>query len=371
MDYCEIAIESLLNENVLMRNATINRLLAESEFIQTSMKNGFIGEYVQEASLKETGRKILDALREFLDKITSMFRKKTVEKYKQYIDWVKENTDKIKEKAADASITIAPYWNGSQKDGETAIKTLIADAFKYPYKDDDLSFAKSLLSYINSKDDLNDTKKITAILKNKFRFGQEEEDNSKIKKETLEKNDLVSKVDGMISYCVDYEKIGQGLTNLSNTWKSQAENFQKAMESYDVLSKDMFLLIENTTLSHTDLRLLEGYDELPDVLFEEGNNSNNNSNNDNKSSGDNKPSSGNGNSGGDNKSGSLTDVQNNNKEDGDNKSPSSNDRYKMVDKFVRIAFSAYMTACEERFIVYVKLISQVLGESPVANKKKK
>ena len=49
---------------------------------------------------------------------------------------------------------------------------------------------------------------------------------------------------------------------------------------------------------------------------------------------------------------------------GNNGGQSSTKRYNMVDRFVKLAFSSYLTACEERFIVYIKCISQILGESP-------
>ena len=69
---------------------------------------------------------------------------------------------------------------------------------------------------------------------------------------------------------------------------------------------------------------------------------------------------------------SLTSVQNNSPDrgsDGNNSGGSNTmNRYNMVDRFVRLAFSAYLTACEERFIVYVKCISQILGESPKETK---
>ena len=47
MDYVNIALESLIEENVMMRNITINRMIAESEFILMSMESGEIKEFVQ------------------------------------------------------------------------------------------------------------------------------------------------------------------------------------------------------------------------------------------------------------------------------------------------------------------------------------
>ena len=335
-----MALESLLSDNTMVLNITLNRMVAESEFIISSMENGTIGEFVQEATAKERMQSIINALREFLDKIVAAFRGKIVNKYKKYINWVKENEARIKEKAVNSSITMAPYWEGDQKKGEAEIKTLISDAFKTPYKDDDITFASKLLPSVKTKEDLNDTGKLTSILKNKFRFNKEESDNGKIKKITLSNDSLASKVTDMISYVINYEKVGQSLSSLTNQWDTAARRFTSVNESLDILFKGMFLTVENTSIVHSDLILLEGFDRLP-VFEEDGTNGE-----------------------------SLTGVENNtdNNDSNNNSNNSTNttttDRYKVVDKFVKLAFSSYLTACEERFIVYIKCISQILGESP-------
>lgn len=351
MDYVDMALESLLEENVMMRNITINRMVAESEFILSSMENGIIGEFVQEATIKETAQKVLNALKEFIDKIVVAFRKKIVEKYKKYIDWVKENSDAIVEKAANTSVTMAPYWECDWKKGQAMVESLINDAFKVPYKDDDISFTTNVLQSVKSKDDLNDTGKLSAALKNKFRFNIDEFDNGKITKATVSNSDLVAKAKIMIDYVLNYDSVSKGLSNLTNKWINSSRQFYATQESTDLLSRDTFLLIEGTQLRNSDLSLLSGFENLP--VFEAGENDNK----DNKNGNDKKQNE------------SLTSVQNNSTDSnqGQNtqsKGGSTSERYKVVDRFVRLAFSAYLTACEERFIVYIKCISQILGESP-------
>lgn len=346
MDYVDMALESLLEENAMMRNITLNRMVAESEFILSSMENGSVGEFVQEASLKETARKVINALKEFIDRIVAAFRRKIVDKYKKYIAWVKDNEARIKEKAAKASITMAPYWEGDQKKGEALVESVISQAYKSPYKEDDISFATIALSNVKTKDDLNDTGKLSKSLKNKFRFNNDNPDNGKIQKVDLSGNNLVSKVGTMIDYVLNYENVSRGLDNLSNKWLTSSKNFTAVAESFDVLSKDMFLTIENTLVSNSDLSLLEGFDRLPTFVLEKDNGDSD------------KPNE------------SLTSVQNNTTQNNDsNKNAgSASNRYSTVDRFVRLTFSAYLTACEERFIVYIKCISQILGESPKVSK---
>ena len=338
MDYVNIALESLIEENVMMRNITINRMIAESEFILMSMESGEIKEFVQEASMRDTAKKVLEALRKFIDSIISMFRRKTVEKYKKYIDWVQEKSEKIEERAAKSSVTMAKYWDGDWASGQSTIETLINEAFKTPYKDDDVSFATKVLPSIKTKEDLNDTGKVSAALKNKFRFGIDESDNKKIEKVTVSNNNLVEKSKDMVDYVLNYEDVSKGLSRIKTKWENGSKQFYATQESDDLISKDTFLLVENTKICNSDLSLLSGFESLP--VFEAD---------------------------GDKQNESLTTVQNNtinNENSGAGKGNSINDRYKMVDKFVRLAFSAYLTACEERFIVYIKCISQILGESP-------
>lgn len=342
-NYTQIAMESLINDNVLLRNISVSQMVAESEFMLTSINEGHITNFVQEAALSDTRKKIIDNLKMFIETIISKFKSKVADYNKKYIPWVKDNADKIKQKAADASLTLAPYWSGNVSKDTTAMTNLPQQAFQYPFDENDIKFASNILTSVKSKDDLNDTAKLSAILKNKFRFGKEEEDNSKIKKEELKGADLVSKVDSMIQYIVEYPSLSNKLTSISNSWKSSAEKFQTAVgESADILTKDKFLLIEMCGLDCTDLSLLEGFDSLP--VFEAD----------------------------DDKNTSLTTVQNNTKDDnGGEKKDGKNSasRYQLVDKFTRLAFSAFMTACEERFIVYIKCMSQILGESPKVDKK--
>ena len=342
-NYVQIAMESLINDNVLLRNISVSQMVAESEFILNSIDEGKVVDFVQEAGLSNTRKKIIDNLKLFIDSIISKFKSKVADYNKKYIPWVKDNADKIKQKAAESSLTLAPYWAANVSKDTTTMTNLPQQAFRYPFDENDIKFASNILTSVKSKDDLNDTAKLSAVLKNKFRFGKEEEDNSKIKKEELKGADLVSKVDEMIKYISDYPTLSNKLSSISNSWKSSAEKFQTAVgESADVLTKDKFILIEMCGLDCTDLSLLEGFDSLP--LLEAG----------------------------DEKTTSLTTVQNNVKEDGsgDEKKDGKNSasRYQLVDKFTRLAFSAFMTACEERFIVYIKCMSQILGESPKVNK---
>lgn len=346
-DYTEIALESLLLETSIWRNMTANRLMMESEFILMSLQEGKICEFALEATASETSKKLLNALTTFLNEIVAKFEQKASQYYQKYIPWVEKNADKIKEKAADGSLTLAPYWKANVKKDTTTMTNLPAKAYKYPFDESDISFAKDLLPSITKPEDLSDTGKLSSMLKNKFRFGIDESENNKIVKEELKGSALVSQIDGMISYVTNYKSLSSDLKKISTSLKNSAQKFQDAVsESTNIMSKDKFLMIEMCGLDHTDLSLLEGFDCLPDSLLEaeEGN------------------------------GGSLTKVENNVKEekseDNRQKNPASNSqsRYQQADKFTRLAFTAFMTACEERFIVYIKCMSQILGESPKSDK---
>ena len=250
---------------------------------------------------------------------------------------------------------MAPYYKADYNRDLTEVKASISNAFKYPFAEGDLTFATRILKSVKSRSDLeNDTGNLSAALKNRFRFGIEEADNSKIKKDTIEKNELANIIGNMITYVTsDYKKIANSLNSIKSTWLTNAEKFREAVgESQEILSKDKVLLIEQRLLYDTELCLLEGFDKLPETVLEVESNG---------TSGE-----------GEKKNDSLTSVQNNVKEEekkavenGEKSAPKGNgNRYKLVDRFTRLMFSAYLTAAEERFIIYIKAISQVLGESP-------
>lgn len=351
-NYTDIAMESLLCESPMWRSATVNRIVAESEFILASLESGSIeNRPVVEAISADTAKKALEMLRGFLNTVMVKFKGKVADYYEKYIPWVEKNAENIKKAAEKGSITLAPYWKGNIAKDQSDLSKLPTEAFKTQYEMDDVSFATSILSSIKTPEDMEDTAKVSNILKNKYRFGIEEEDNSKIKKEVLEGNGLANQIDGMIKYVSEYKKISDALSNISKNWEKQAENFQKGVtESTSVLTKDTFFLVESAALRCTDLCLLEGMNSLPNAVMEE--------------------------EGNDNKNTSLTGVEDNKKDNGvetpggTKPSGGGQGRYRLADKFVRLAYSAFMTACEERFIVYIKVMSKILGESPKGPKEK-
>lgn len=351
VDYTEIALESLLCESAMWRSVTVNRLVAESEFILGSLESGCIIDPVQEAVLKETAEKAIAALKMFLNSINAKFKEKVAHYYERYIPWVTENAERIKEAATKSSVTLAPYWKGKIDKDKQQLTNLPSNAFKVPYNADDVSFATNILPSIKTVADLEDTAKLSNILKNKYRFGVEEADNSKIKKEELKESALAQQVDSMIKYVQNYKSISDALSSISKQWETSATNFEKNVtESAGILTKDMFLLIETSGLYSTDLALLKRFDQLPDTIMEAEDGENT----------------------------SLTtvtsDTANGNAANGGEEKKVKGDsqsRYRLADKFARLAFSAFMTACEERFIVYIKVMSQILGESPKGKKEEK
>lgn len=348
-NYTDIALESLLRDSRSWRMDTAERMIQESEFILSSLENGCVMP-VEEAITKETAQKVISMLKQFLTTVTDKFKGKVADYYERYIPWVEKNAAAIKENAAKSTITLAPYWKGQVEKDRGTLTNLPGNAFKIPYEANDVSFASAILPSIKSADDLKDTGKISNLLKNKYRFGVEEEDTSKIQKVELKENALASQIDEMIKYVTSYKSISDALSGIAKNWENLAKVFEEkdVQESLSNLTKDTYLLIESTVLSSTDLALLEGFAALPSALMEldapvpAANND---------------------------KQEPLTKVENNTEPD---KKPvgEHQERYRLADKFVRLAFSAFMTACEERFIVYIKVMSQVLGESPKGEKKK-
>lgn len=370
MDYTQIAMESILTENSIYRKEQLGKMVNEEKFLLSSLESGSIEEnYVQEGALEDASKKLLENLQRFLDNTIDVFLRKQVEWYSKYSEPIGKEKDSILEKAKTGSLDLAPFWEGNYDKDLSLLQSCINEGFQYPFVEGDISFANQILKTIKKPTDLDDAN-LSKMLKNKFRFGVEEPDENNIKKLTVKGNELVSITSKMIDYVVtDYKRIANSLKKLKATWLQSAKQLRGHVEeSGMILTKDTVSLLEQCLLSEMDLSLLEGFSMLPDTVWEST---------DGNAGGNSKPAPTASSS--EKKNNSLNTVENNVKEEekkqienGEKPAPKGNgNRYKMVDRFVRRVFTAYITSLEERFILYVKAIAQVNGGLPQPEDKKK
>lgn len=372
MDYTQIAMESILTENSIYRKEQLGQMVNEANFFLASLESGVIeGNYVQEGALADTSKKLLEELQRFLNNTIDVFLRKQAEWYLKYSGPIWNERDKILEKAKTGSLDLAPYWKGDYDKDLSLVQSCINKGFETSYTEGDLSFAKMVLKTIEKPADL-DNPNLQNILKNKFRFGVEEPDNKNIKKLTVKENELVNIVSKMIDYvATDYKKIADSLKSLKATWMQSAKALRDQVEESGlILTKDTVSLLEQCFLWETDLSLLEGFSALPDTILE---------GTEDNAGGNDKPAGAAPSSEKKEDDSSLKTVENNVKEEekkqienGEKPAPKGpGNRYNMVNQFTRRVFTAYSTSLEERFILYVKAISEVNGGLPQAENKKK
>lgn len=286
--------------------------------------------------------------------------------YATYAESINAKAEAIHNKANDSSLTLAPYWKPNYEADLSVVKKVFDEAFEYPYKDDDIDFIKSVLPEIDGnrnytvddylKFSTENSEDLRNMIKNRFRFGEATAKNEDIKKVELKAGDLVSKADMMIKYVKGYKQFSDGIRKISEPWKTKAKAFKQSTVQESV-TQDMYLMVEGTTLENTDLSLLHGFSQLPVTEAED----NKAGNNDKKDEGE-----------------KLNQVTNNNEEkkdengSGDNKDGEKSDspkkktadgRYNMSDKFCRLVYTSYIFSVEERFVVYIKALESILGES--------
>lgn len=372
VDYVEMGFELMLEELEIDNRILVKELIAETKFALESLEEGHIAEYVDEAGVAELKNRAVNALKVFLDKINSIFIAAAAKFYEHYAEKVDAKSPQIQKKAETASIDLAPYWKPNYEADLSVVKKIFDEAFKYPYNDEDIGFIKELLPSINGNtnytvDDYLKYSKDNSIglrnmVKNRFRFGQAEPDNNNIKKETLKGGDLTGKIDDMVKYVKNYKGFANNVRKTSDEWKNKAKNFSSQVQE-SVIAQDTVLMIEGCELKYTDLALLEGFDLLPLFEQDDGDGSSSNSNND-KGTGDEQKGG----------SGDLNKVEDNNKpdedkpgenKDGENKpqKKTGSSRYNMCDKFCKLVYTSYIFSVEERFVVYIKAMETVLGES--------
>lgn len=369
-DYTDMAFESMIEEMEVENLLNRQRILAESKFLLSSLEEGRIVEYVEEADLKGLKNKAGGALKVFLDKVNGAFIAAAAKFYESYADYVKDKAETIKQRAQkkEDGITLAPYNKPNYEADLSVVKKVIDDAFKYPYNEDDIDFIKSVLPSINGKsnytlDDYTEYKSgnsgaISTMLKNRFRFGVAEPDNNNIKKDTVKGGDLVARVDQMVKYVLAYKQFASNVRKISEEWKNKAKTFKSQVSETLELSQDMYSILEETSLRYTDLALLEGFDLLPMLEVDGADGQSQKNADDNKGTGDEQKND-------------VTKVEDNSKENDkdngengdDKKKPKSPQRYNLSNDFCKLVYTSYLFSVEERFVVYIKALEMIYGSS--------
>lgn len=373
-DYTDIIFEELISQLPEEERLMRKRLVNESNYILSCLEEGKILEYVDEAT-SEKFKKAQEALKSLLEKLHAKFMAASVKFYESYIDGVTKHADEIIEKAKKETRNMAPYNAVNPSSGMTELTGLYASAFEPKYTDGDIKFISTILPSVK---DLDTYKKmgndeIRTRLKNHFRFGKDESDTSKISKNTFKEAELASLVSGtIIPYVKGYKAFAEKVKANAKGWQTNANEFTQAnMESVGNIAKDTYFLIEDTNLYNTDLSLLEGFAAIPDTLLEADENTSQPSGQDSKAAEQKKEGEK-----------DVKSIDNPDKPKDDNKSPNeqkqentkkqgADERYTLADTFCQLAYGSYLFACEERFVVYTRMLQDIYGGSLKSGDEKK
>ena len=125
MDYTVMALESSLETLRMIQQYEVTTMLEEAAFIETCLESGFI--VVMEAEQKEgIVKRMVNACKEFLNKIITVFKTRSVESCERYLGWITDNREVFKKRAAKQSpIKLMPLWKGEwDKDAGIVISAL-------------------------------------------------------------------------------------------------------------------------------------------------------------------------------------------------------------------------------------------------------
>lgn len=352
MDYIEFSLLEDLSITSLYNNYKMNELIQESKFIIESLNSGYIS--VFEAEKKQSLLNIIiQKTKDFFNKIINIFRIRSIKKCEKYKDMIEKNRDAIKNGNKDVAITASPYWKADwQKDLDrinsamnNAINSISNKTYNYDF----------IKAFISVKDDNILSSDNKEYFKNYFRFGVA--DATEVKPVKLSWDDLDKLTDSMMSYIINFDKLGNNLEKLNKKLQNSLAKIQH-MPLKEQLSDLTFLNIENKYVYETQLQSCIDYLTIVTEDEKSDDNKDNNENNqdtktDNK---ENKPNPTQVTSDND-KSKNKPDASKDSKNKTEN-----NDSQKYVNNvmsLLRLLVSAYITAAEERFSVYMTIIKKI------------
>lgn len=366
-DYTTAALENMIESMKYISAYENLSIIEESEFIIACMEAGMILLEADDAPKKaksESLKQFVEIAKEFIEKIVAAFRKKAVEYADKYIPWVIEYQDEIIAHAETITngFKITEYWKGNTKTSSAAVNAAVTQSANNTKPD--YSFATKLLG--NRADMIGDKDpNLKEYLKYYFRFG---EIPNKLDADTVtlsgkELADVVSK--HMIPYVLDYSKsIPSMVQKMQNTITKACDNMTAKMNQTvnESLTPDTYLVTECCRVCESVLTTLINYQSVMEA----------------EPNGTDKPEpekttvdNGAKNEKGKELSANTVqrektdeEVKKEEEKTGETGDTTKGDNpmteyYKNVINFFKLAQSAWMTAAEERFLMYIKILTQI------------
>lgn len=219
----------------------------EANWVITCIENGMISDTVMEA----VGDKIVETFKTLIGNIIGMFQKKAIDMYQKYEPWFNDQAviDAVTTNAVHKSLEVMEYWKVTPSAAEVQrISRLMKTVVTKPIDTSACPWAAPYVKAIKIEE-LAADKDLDTKLKNLFRVG--EKDSVKVSKVTIGGNNLKSKIPSMFKYLSTYDRLAKSTQTLSSTAKSLS------VPVAEHLNADSHLGLLGRTVMESDMFLLE------------------------------------------------------------------------------------------------------------------
>ena len=359
MDYCTMALESLLKDQKVQCMMEAQNLVEESNFITECISSGYIS--LENFKYTPVTEGFADSLMEFINKIVAHFKTKAVERSKKYIPWLKECGDQIKERAAKTeALKLSPLWQGNWADDGKKINTKLTEAFSNYDRGSytNYGFTKDFLDKetILTEDG---TAALTDSLKQYFRYGVKQ--SKPLDTVTVDGTKLAGMIDDILDYLINFESkalknvtaindnIARSLKNVKTFDQKDQLNVKPTDEPatekkpvQDSFTPNTWLSIEERPVSESMLTLMANYKVLTEADGDP-----------NKDKDKTEPVT---------KATPAEEPKQDDQKDvgGNKKGNDEASKYlENVKTFAKLAVSAYQTVLDERYILYINICKSI------------
>lgn len=366
MDYCTLALESLLKDQKVQYALEVNNLVEESNFIYECVNSGYIS--LENLQITPVTEGVVDSMMEFIDKLFLRFKEASVKRANKYVPWLKECREEIKARAAKMeSKSLSPLWKGKwREDGTEIVRAIRQAVTNYNgEKYDDYGFTKKFLKDSGTLTD-SGSYTLTEYMKLYFRYGEqltERPDNV-----TVTSSEMTRLIDDMFEYVINFgdivvkslennnKNIQTELKKLKPKTGEVAADTNKVEANTESVSSDTWVSIEQRPISETILNTLPNYVSVFEETTEvdkkkaeaEAKALKDKQVQQNKDQGS---------------------VTSSNDADGDKPGDKASDEPKPEDKsvgyidnvnrFARLAIAAYQTTLDERYLLYINIFKDI------------
>ena len=224
---------------------------SEFNFLIESIESGEIQSSVMEASVRDAGKAVKDTVIAVIQNIMHQYRQKAIGQIQQYSAWY-SNQDVVNNCTSNAenkNLTLVPLWDG--KYGATTmsqIQRLFTAAVRKTSDPNRCPWAKQFVT-ADTIEDLRSMQDLNNRLKNYFRVGKK--DLSEAQPVQISGKRLSGVVIKMFDYLENYDTISKGSDTLGNSAKALKA---PVAESFDA---DLFIGILGKPLCESDFFVYE------------------------------------------------------------------------------------------------------------------